>query len=181
MRRAALVLMLIAMPALAGKKDEAPPPPLAQVHVNSTGSFQFMTPVGWKAGSVLENPEGVEVTNDVMMVRFVYRPGDAGYDSLHSTCMLIRLADAMDQAPQVTYAYEFLSAEIDEMKLLDSAFDVKYDNPVMGAREWRQRVLTIVGRGHSLCAISYVPTPMWKKSAATRALLDAIVKSVVFK
>ena len=180
MRRALLILGLAALPALA--KEKAPPQiAMTAQHVNPTGAFSFWTPDGWKEGPVVENPEGVEVSKDQLMVRFLYSPGDSGYDSLHSTCMLIRLADAMDQAPQVTYEYDFLSAEIDEMRLLDSAFDVKYDNPVMGASQWRQRNLTIVGRGHSLCAISYAPTAIWKKSVEARTTLDSIVKSVVFK
>ena len=49
------------------------------------------------------------------------------------------------------------------------------------AKEWRQRNLTVVGNGHSLCAVSYAPTGLYKKSTAIRAVLDAVVKSIVFK
>jgi hypothetical protein len=41
--------------------------------------------------------------------------------------------------------------------------------------------VTIVGNGSSLCAITYAPLPLWKKSAPTRALLDAVLGSVTFR
>ena len=47
---------------------------------------------------------------------------------------------------------------------LDSAFVVRYDAPVEGSAAWRQRNLTIVGGGESLCVIGYAPLPAWKKS-----------------
>jgi hypothetical protein len=39
--------------------------------------------------------------------------------------------------------------------------------------------VTVVGAGSSLCAISYVPAPVWKKSKTTRDLVDSILGSVV--
>ena len=41
--------------------------------------------------------------------------------------------------------------------------------------------MTVVGGGHSLCAVSYAPAPVWKKSKEARALLDAILGSVTFR
>jgi hypothetical protein len=41
--------------------------------------------------------------------------------------------------------------------------------------------VTIVGNGSSLCAITYAPLTVWKKSAPTRALLDAVLASVTFR
>ena len=63
----------------------------------------------------------------------------------------------------------------------DIGLTIRYDNPVGGHKEWRQRNVTVVGGGHSLCAISYAPVPLWKKSKETRALLDAILASVTFR
>jgi hypothetical protein len=62
--------------------------------------------------------------------------------------------------------------------VLDSAFEVTYDAPVDGSREWRQRNVTLVGKGHSLCVILHAPLRDWKKSKATRALQDAVLKAV---
>ena len=56
-----------------------------------------------------------------------------------------------------------------------------YDSAVHGHKEWRQRNVTVVGGGHSLCAISYAPAPLWKKSKETRALLDAVLASVTLR
>jgi hypothetical protein len=41
--------------------------------------------------------------------------------------------------------------------------------------------VTVVGGGHSLCAISYAPKPLWKKTKDTRVLLDAILASVTLR
>ena len=64
---------------------------------------------------------------------------------------------------------------------LGSACDSRADKPILGQRQWRQRNVTIVGNGSSLCAITYAPLPLWKKSAPTRALLDAVLGSVTFR
>jgi hypothetical protein len=120
----------------------------------------------------------VDAHREDLVVRFVYRQGEAGYDGVHADCMLERLADAMQIDPRIRYEYDFLSAEQGPHRLLDSAFFLTYDVPVRGHREWRQRNLTIVGGGLSLCVITYCPVPAWKKSADTRALLDSVVRSV---
>jgi hypothetical protein len=41
--------------------------------------------------------------------------------------------------------------------------------------------VSIVGNGTSLCAVTYAPATLWKKSAPTRALLDAVLASVTFR
>ena len=64
---------------------------------------------------------------------------------------------------------------------LDSAFVVHYDDPIRGQKDWRQRNLTLVGEGETLCIMTYAPALAWKKSPETRALLDAIVGSITFK
>lgn len=178
MKRIALVCLLLAR-AVAAKEPLAQPP-LPQENHHPSGAFTFRTPAGWKVEPVAGNAEAIQASGDGVAVRFVYRPGDAGFDSLHVTCMLERLAHEKDSAPQVEYEYDFLSGEVNEMRILDSAFVVTYDDPIQGSRVWRQRNVTVVGKGHSLCAISYAPAALWKKSKETRATLDAILGSVSF-
>jgi hypothetical protein len=123
----------------------------------------------------------VETGGGGVLVRFIYRDGENGYDSLHVDCMLERLAPEMEQEPRIRYEYDFVSGVVGERRILDSAFEVKYLKPIGGYADWRQRNVTIVGAGQSICAISYAPVPMWKKSKAVRALLDAVLASLVFK
>ena len=59
-------------------------------------------------------------------------------------------------------------------------FVVHYDEPIDGHRDWRQRNLTVVGGGESVCIVAYAPLPVWKKSKPARNLLTAIVESVRF-
>jgi len=176
---AAVSLVFLAPAAVAGKQE--PPPPLPAQHRHLSGGFAFRTPEGWKVDSPPENPEVVNAAGDGVAVRFVYRDGESGYDSLHGVCMLERLAGAMDMDPVVRYEYDFVGGVIGDRRALDSAFVVTYDKPILGQRQWRQRNVTIVGNGSSLCAITYAPLPLWKKSAPTRALLDAVLGSVTFR
>jgi hypothetical protein len=175
-----LFASLLLFPAVvsAGKQKDPAPQALAAQHQNRDGAFRFRTPEGWSVESRGEGPEVVEAQRDDLIVRFVYRHQEAGFDGIHADCMLERLAEAMQIDPQVRYEYDFLSAERGDHRLLDSAFFVKYDTPVRGHKEWRQRNLTIVGRGMSLCVITYCPTPMWKRSVDTRRLLEDVVRSV---
>jgi hypothetical protein len=175
----AAVSLSLAPAALAGK--QLPLPPLPAQHRHLSGGFAFRTPEGWKVDSPPENPEVVNAAGDGVAVRFVYRDGESGYDSLHGVCMLERLAGAMDMDPVVRYEYDFVGGVIGDRRALDSAFVVTYDKPILGQRQWRQRNVTIVGNGSSLCAITYAPLPLWKKSAPTRALLDAVLASVTFR
>jgi hypothetical protein len=179
----ALVLLLAALgpSAAAGSKKKASPPPLPAEFHHPSGAYAFRMPEGWKVEMPAENPETVNAGGDGVFVRFVYHAGEAGYDSLHGACMLERLAPAMDMEPVVEYEYDFIGGVVSNRRALDSAFVVRYDSPVAGSREWRQRNLTIVGNGDSLCAITYAPLALWKKSAPTRALLDAVLGSVSFR
>ena len=92
-------------------------------------------------------------------MRVLRREGELGLDSLHVECMLVRLAGAMDTFPQVDYEYDFVGGEVGERRALDSAFVVHYDEPVEGYRDWRQRNLTVVGEGESVCVVAYAPLP----------------------
>ena len=174
-----LLVLPLASDAVAGKRT--PPPPLPTLHRHPSGGFAFRTPEAWKVDSPPENPETLNAGGDGVAVRFVYREGESGYDSLHGACMLERLAGAMDMDPVVQYEYDFVGGMIGDRRALDSAFVVTYDKPILGQRQWRQRNVTIVGNGSSLCAITYAPLPLWKKSAPTRALLDAVLGSVTFR
>jgi hypothetical protein len=126
-------------------------------------------------------PPALEAKGDGFIIRFFYSPQETGFDSLHADCMVDRLAGPMDTDPRVEYEYEFLSGEVGERRILDSAFKVRYDKPVYGYQDWRERTITIVGLGQSLCVIAHCPVPVWKKSKDARALLDGIVKSISFK
>jgi hypothetical protein len=178
---ATLLLFILSLASEAAAAKRAPAPPLPVQHRHPSGGFAFRTPEGWKIDSPPENPETMNAVGDGVAVRFVYRDGESGYDSLHGACMLERLAGAMEMDPVVQYEYDFVGGLVGDRRALDSAFVVTYDKPILGQRQWRQRNVTIVGNGSSLCAITYAPLPLWKKSAPTRALLDAVLGSVTFR
>jgi hypothetical protein len=168
-------------PAAAAKKPPAEPAPLTQDHNHPSGAFTFRTPDGWTMRPSRVKPEVVDVGAGELMIRFLYRPGEIGYDSLHGDCMVERLAPPMETAPQVEYEYDHVGGVIADRRALDSAFQVTYDNPIQGHRTWRQRNVTIVGAGHSLCVITYVPAAVWRKSRAVRSTMDSILGSVTFR
>jgi len=176
-----LIAGLAADATAAKKKKVEPPPPLPAEHRHPSGGFSFHTPESWKVASPPDNPEMLNASGDNVVVRFIYREGENGYDSLHGACMLERLAPAMEMQPVVQYEYDYVGGAIGSKRALDSAFVVTYDAPILGAAQWRQRNVTIVGDGVSLCAITFAPAPLWKKSAPTRALVDAVLGSVTFK
>jgi hypothetical protein len=184
MSRSRLLAVLVfahasALPLFA--KNPPPPPSLDREHQHPSGAFTFRTPESWKVEPIAGDPGAVQASGDGVAVRFVYRKGDVGYDTLHVDCMMQRLAGPFDVNPHVRYEYDFLSGTVGEMRILDSAFVTVYDTPIEGEREWRQRNLTITGAGHSLCAITYAPLKTWKKSKQAKDLLDAVVKSVSFR
>ena len=57
---------------------------------------------------------------------------------------------------------------------------MEYDAVIDGDKKWRQRNLTVVGAGESICIITYVRNGIWKKSTAARKLLTALVENVTF-
>jgi hypothetical protein len=174
-------LVLVPVLAWAGKAV-APAPILAVEHRNTTGSFTFRTPEGWTVETLLKSPETIEARGtENLRVRFVHRPQEVGYDSLHADCMLERLASEMETEPRIEYEYDFVGFEVGPHRALDSAFKIRYSMEIDGHRDWRQRNLTVVGRGESLCVVTYSPSVLWKKSPAARALLDGVVRSVEFR
>lgn len=180
MRRLALgALLALAGGASAG--DKAGPPELTQQHTHESGAFSFKTPPDWGVAPAAGRPDALDASSGSLIVRFLYSDRESGFDSLHVDCMLVRLAGAMEAQPQVKYEYDFLSGTQGSRRFLDSAFIVKYDAPVGGAAEWRQRNLTFSGGGDSLCVIAYAPLQVWRKDKAARAVLDAVVKSIAFR
>jgi len=178
---AASFACLMLFPALgAGKKDVPVPPPLISEHSNASKTLTFRTPEGWVVEAGTGQPEVTEARGDGLIVRVLRREGELGLDSLHVECMLVRLTGPMDTFPQVDYEYDFVGGEIGGRRALDSAFVVHYDDPVEGHRDWRQRNLTVVGEGVSVCAIAYAPLPVWKKSKPARKLLTSILESIRF-
>ena len=177
---ASLTLALAAASGRAGDKGKAPPP-LAREHRHPTGAFTFRTPESWVVQESSADPNALQAGDGSLVVRFLYHAGEQGYDSLHVSCMLDRLAGPMAQEPEVKYEYEFVSSVSGHHRSLDSAFQIRYDTPIMGHQVWRQRTFTVVGAGHSLCVISHVPAPVWRKSRETRTLLDAVLASVTFR
>jgi hypothetical protein len=179
---AACVAAGLPVSSAAGDKSYVPPPDLSAQHASESGVFSFRTPPGWTVENTKKEPETVNASGDGVRVRFVYLAGEYGYDSLHGACMLERLAAPADTSPVIKYEYDFMGGDVGNgMRALDSAFTIKYDNAVHGHKEWRQRNVTVVGSGHSMCAVSYAPASVWKKSKETRALLDAVLASVTFK
>jgi hypothetical protein len=183
MRRAVALITLAALPgpAWAGKKTPPSPPPLVAEHAHPSGAFTFRTPAGWTVRPLEGRPDVIEAWNGPLGVRFVYQSGEVGLDSLHVNCMLERLAPPMDVEPQVKYEYDFVGGPVGDARALDSAFTVRYDAPIQGHVAWRQRALTVVGMGQSLCLASYVPADLWKRSPEARAAADAVLASVTMR
>jgi hypothetical protein len=169
-------LLLLALLALA------PPAPveLPVEHVHPSQAFSFRTPEGWTTGPVEGQPQLYEAKGDGLIVRFLFLETESGFDSLHVQCMDLRLAGPMETQPQVRYEHDFLSGALGDRRVLDSAFAVSYDEEQHGAREWRQRNLTIVGAGQSLCVIGHAPA-RGKNARDQGRLRDAVMTSVAFR
>jgi hypothetical protein len=174
-RAAAVGLLLVATWAVAGDDPEAT---LVAEHENVAGTFTLRTPEGWLVESRPGVPEITEARGGSLVVRILRREGEVGLDAYHVQCMQERLADPMKAAPQVDYEYDFHQGWIGEREALDSAFVVHYDEPVEGHSDWRQRHVTIIGGGESLCVVGMAPRRVWKKSREERALLKAVMASV---
>ena len=177
-----LVMAGGATPALARKPPKLPdPPPLSQVY-SHRGLFSFRVPETWKVGTKVNgDPDVVQAVGDGLAVRFVYRRGEAGYDALHGICLAERLVGREHDASPAQYEYDYVEGSYGDRRALDSVFVVEYDREVLGHRKWRQRNLTVVGGGHSICLIAFAPTAVWKKSIEARAVLEAVLQNVKFQ
>lgn len=170
-------LLLLAVAAAGGKKP-APPVGLPATHTNAASTLRFRTPAAWAVSSRPGDPELTEARGDGLYLRILRREGELGLDGLHVDCMLSRLAGEMQSSLDVAYEYDFVGGTLGARRVLDSAFVVEYDAPIDGARSWRQRNLTVVGAGESLCVIGFAPAREIKKSKDLRRLFDAVVGSV---
>jgi hypothetical protein len=177
---AALVLALAWPGGASAGKPKTPPPPieLPAVHANPANTIRFRTPADWLVATKLGEPELTEARGGRLMLRILRRPTETGLDSLHVDCMMERLAGRMETGPQVDYEYDFVGGEIGARRLLDSAFVVHYDEPILGTRDWRQRNLTLVGGGESICVVAYAPAAEWKKAKELRRLLEAVLATL---
>ncbi len=180
---AACLAWLLLLPASVGagkKKDSPAAVVLAAEHWNASRTVSIRTPAPWAVRAEPGPPEVIEARGDGLIVRVLRREGELGLDSLHVECMLVRLTGPMDAFPQVDYEYDFVGAGLGARRALDSAFVVHYDQPMEGDRDWRQRNLTVVGEGESVCVIAYAPLSVWKKSKPARNLLTSVVESIRF-
>ncbi len=151
---------------------------LVSKHRNAAGTFTVQTPEDWVVETRAGQPEVTEARGGGMVFRIVRREGEMGLDSWHVQCMLERLAGPMVTQPQVDYEYDFRQGWIGDRQAMDSAFVVHYDEEIDGHRDWRQRNLTVIGGGESLCLVGMAPRRVWKKSKEDRALLKAVMASV---
>lgn len=173
-----LVLALLAVGLAAHAAGAEAPLAAMTRHAHPSGVWSFEAPATWTVRELPGPTSRYETAGDGQIVRFVYTPGEAGFDSLHVTCMLERLRPEQETSPRIRYEYDFLSGQVGDYQVLDSAFEVSYDEAVEGSHEWRQRNVTLVGKGHSLCVILHAPVKLWKKSKPARAIQDAVLRGV---
>jgi hypothetical protein len=174
----AILLVGLAWVSVSLDADERPKTALEIEHTNAAETFTMRTPSDW----VFETREGVpelsEARGSGLVVRVVRREGELGLDGYHVQCMLERLAGPMETHPQVDYEYDFHQGWVGERQAMDSAFVVHYDEPIEGHKDWRQRNVTLVGKGESICVVAMAPRRVWKKSKEARALLQAVTDSI---
>jgi hypothetical protein len=171
-------LTLAAASGDAGERKGFVQDRLVAEHKNADGTLTLQTPEGWVVESRGGQPEVTEARGGSLVVRIVRREGELGLDGWHVQCMLERLAGPMVTHPQVDYEYDFRQGWIGERQAMDSAFVVHYDEEIEGHKDWRQRNVTIVGGGESVCLIGMAPRRVWKKSKEDRALLEAVMTSI---
>jgi hypothetical protein len=180
-RGVALTFYVLSASSIVFAAKAEPPPALTREHRHPSGAFAFKTPETWTVETAKDDPDALVASGDRMIVRFVHRDGESGLDSLHGACMIERLAPQMEVQPNVQYEYDYVGGVVLEQKALDSAFVVKYDKPIQGETTWRQRNVTLVGRGHSVCVVTNAPLSVWKKSGPTRRLADAVMGSLTLR
>ena len=174
----AFACALVAGSSGASDEDNPAQALLVSQHENAAGTLILKTPEDWVVESRPGQPEVTEARGSGLVFRIVRRQGELGLDSWHVQCMLERLAGPMVTHPQVDYEYDFRQGWIGDRQAMDSAFVVHYDEEIDGYRDWRQRNVTVIGGGESLCLIGMAPQRVWKKSKKDRALLEAVMTSV---
>ena len=174
------ILAMAPLASSAGGRPDGADELLVAEHTSVSGTLTLRTPLGWTAETTSGQPERIEARGQGLIVRVLRMEGEVGLDSLHVQCMMERLAPPMETRPEVDYEYDFHEGNVGERRALDSAFVVHYDEPIEGHKDWRQRNLTVVGRGQSGCVIGMSPRSLWKKEKETRALLEAVMAGVRF-
>jgi len=177
----AVCAWVLCLPATAFAGEKGSVPPLTDLQVSASQTVRFRTPAGWTVKKGSGMPEVTEARGSGLILRIVWRKGEVGLDTLHVDCMLVRLAPENLSEPQVDYEYDFISGPLGKRSALDSAFVVHFDEPIDGSRVWRQRNVSVVGEGESVCIIGYGPMPAAKKSTPLCKLLDAVMASVEFR
>lgn len=179
--RSALVVVLLAATVALAAAGQAPIV-LGPVHEHPSGAFSFRAPQDWKVEKAADDPDAIDaVSPEGVLVRLVYRRGDVGYDALHGLCMAQSFPGHREADPKREYEYDYVEGNHGVQRTLDSAFVVEYDSPIQGYTKWRQRNLTMVGGGHSLCLITFAPVRVWKKSPRARAGETALLANVKFR
>src|SRR5258708_11561162 len=118
----------------AGKARKPALPDLPSEHVCPSKAFTFRTPADWKVESAGTSPEIIQAQGDSVVVRFLHRGQEVGFDGLHVDCMAERLSGTpLDSEPQVEYEYDFLSGRIAGRRALHSAFRARYDQPILAS------------------------------------------------
>jgi hypothetical protein len=174
---AALCLIAALGESALARKNE--PATLGPELPHPSGAFTYRLPQGWSIAPSLNEPDGMDATGDGIGVRLVYHRGEIGYDGLHGICLMQRFPGHGEAEPQ--YEYDYVEGVDGPRRILDSAFVLDYEAPVQGYKKWRQRNLTLVGGGHSLCLITFAPVSVWKKSDKARAAAQALITSVKFR
>ena len=177
-RRALALLVVLALGSTPLRAGGKAPPPLTRQHRIASSTATFRTPEDWVISVSGNSPEVVNALGGNVAVRFLRWDSELGLDALHVLCLVERLAEPMAIEPSIRYEYEFLGGEQAERRVLDTAFAVQYTAPVKGFADWRQRVVTLVGKGEGLCVVAFCPLPLWKRSREARDTLKAVVASV---
>lgn len=163
---------------LAGLALAAEPPSLALEHRLFGGAVWMRTPAGWVEEPVAGRPDAIDLIGDGLVFRISYHASELPPDAFHAQCMLERQAPALQLDAEVNYEYDYVGGKVVGRDALDSAYRIRYDEDVRGAREWRQRSLSLTGQGSSLCVVQMAPAREWKGKSRLRDLGAAVLSSI---
>ncbi len=168
----------LALLAAHAAAPAAEPPSLAQEHRLFDGAVFLRAPEGWQVAPVAGRADAFDVAGDKLVFRLSFHATELPPDAFHGQCLLERLAPALELDAEVNYEYDYVGGRVLGRAALDSAYRVRYDAVTRGAREWRQRSLSLVGQGASLCVVQMAPARDWKNSPRLRDLAAAVLSSV---
>ena len=181
---ATLLLLVIGLSPDAGaskKRGAAATAPT--LHQLPSGGFAFRTPEAWKVVSTPESPDTLNAARRRRgrALRSTTE-GETGYDSFHGACMLERLAGAMEMDPSrpVRIRLRGRSDRRPPGPRLRLRGHLRQADPGRAPMAPAQRDASWATE-RRCASITYAPATLWKKSAPTRALLDAVLASVTFR